>query len=459
MKNLITFCVALLIAFHGYSQKVVVIEKSAKTQELFDDCKPFSLLSILKSNLGILGYYDLKGISDERVKELRAKDEAVNLLRFVFPVYSEVPLVAANGEDSLRYNAEGDYYEFVYPSPDTIYGDLSNISTVVLEYKQSKNDLFSEISRISFFKKYDSSKKLELGLSIDGDILHLDALNKIVKVQTDVNSVWTDPKNDESVWSLLRDSALVQYEDQKAKYEKFGTVYNGKHAFIPTKEELYWSGISSRNSNRVMEMSYEDSFNSFCEDYNHVEELPFSPLFNLRAEKEQFLDKFCAKMDTCFYILEEFNEPLIDEDPDSPRYGLEKISYDEEGKVLYWYEPSESHFFWVDYTEPETFLTIDYKYDSVTNRTTSQMERIYFTKQMDGITFLISYADINEHPHLISLMPEFKTEKVEEYDWAQIILNSDKCRNRYKLNKKKHLARLIEKFSSISFVDGTILAD
>jgi len=60
MKHLLSLFLLLLVPT-SWSQGLVIVDRDKKTERLFDQNNPRSLISLLKLNAGTLGAYDLVG--------------------------------------------------------------------------------------------------------------------------------------------------------------------------------------------------------------------------------------------------------------------------------------------------------------------------------------------------------------------------------------------------------------
>ena len=60
MKHLLSLFLLLLVPT-SWSQGLVIVDRDKKTERLFDQNNPRSLISLLKLNAGMLGAYDLVG--------------------------------------------------------------------------------------------------------------------------------------------------------------------------------------------------------------------------------------------------------------------------------------------------------------------------------------------------------------------------------------------------------------
>ena len=74
--------------------------------------------------------------------------------------------------------------------------------------------------------------------------------------------------------------------------------------------------------------------------------------------------------------------PLIDEDPNSPNFGLEVIELDSVGVAHFIYEKFPLYF-WVDF-EPKFFYVHAYDYDDSTRTTHRYFGQLLMTKEFNG---------------------------------------------------------------------------
>ena len=449
MIKKLLFLIFVFFAFVSNAQNVVLIEKNADKWELFEEENPYSLFSLLKNNLGILGYYNLEGLNQEKVIELRTNGNDANLLRFVFPDTSGVPLVDSNGKDSIQTIDGLEYY--VYPSPDTIYADLDNISAITIEFNGNSHRM-ENMTRLNCWKEYQGDDQLTRCFSADAkELLKLDAFKQVVKLGDSLINELTDLNNSASMWSVMKDSALVNMRLQQRLAEEASMdigIYNYQQFILPNAGEFYWNGIRLRLSNHVYALGVANKLQTYCEEDDPIGKMPFLVADSARFIGSANYARIMRELDSCYLIRYQPKSPLIEDDPSSPDFGMEKTFITEEGDTVFLFPDPELIYFWIDYQDPDIYITQDLVYDEKLKSTSTAVEQIYFTKKIGtDMPTLISYftADNNDLHYFNSL----ETTVIDAQPWRIILNQSIQDRkNHFKLKRKCQRKKFLKRIET-----------
>jgi len=446
MIRILFFTTLFVFSSNAWTQNVLVIDKQENNKALFDDKNSYSLLSILKNNLGILGYYELEGIGIEKVSQLRNNGYGASISRFVFPV-SGGPLKDMYGEDSVAFINDG--YNFVYAPPDTIYCDLNEISRMTLEYESGDGSIKNRLTRINLWKLYSGDSKMTRVYSSEAkDLLRLDAFKHVTKLSSELSKSLSDLSNPESFWSIMKKAPEQISKKEASDNEKVDLFLETKHQyFLPDYGELYWVAIANRFSDRIHRITSEEGLHTYSEDDDPVLKMPFVPLDSARIEGTEEFEQVHNQFNSCYFSYYHSDTPLIDEDPESPDFGYELITIDSNGMESFVYPEPEKVYFWVDYDDAEFFVSEDIQYSSEFNSSITQIEQVFVTKQIgEGKPKLISYFSLTDEHR--DFFKEHPFTVIESQQWHKDLIKAMNGRKgHYNLSKKCQLKKYNKKFN------------
>lgn len=330
-----------------FAQTIKVIDKSKKTALLFDESNPKSFVSILKKSQLILNRYGMQGMSSADLDRLTAVQRS-NLTRYVggqidVPLLDEDPSSPSFGEPLIEMGADGELY-FVYPSPDTVYIDLTDISRIIIDLHSVENEegtVTEVVSNVTFCKIY--AEEYVPVLSVPGDeILRLSGFTYFEELDEAQHAVLVSDQVG-SYWSQLRDSVrnsedryftdLIYMPQELSMFalDDFDTVPD-----VIRRTEFF-------GSERVYMNDVEDYLGQFPFDYLYGDSLYFEYYVDV-------LDYMQRRFDSVEYTIYQSDMPLIDADPDSPGFGDYLIYTAPDGKQSFVYDAPEIDFRWIDFS-------------------------------------------------------------------------------------------------------------
>lgn len=427
----------LFLSSFSFAQRKVLIDRTEKNETLFDDTQTYSLLSILQMNKSLLGQYSPSGMDKKLVEELKETANGDEIISLVHPINSVIPLKDMNDEDSIRELPDGSL-EYVYPSDEIRYVDLTNISRITIDYE----DNFETIKRIHFWKKYKGKSSYSETFDADGELLKLDAFKVVTPLLFGDEIV--DTENGSSLWSMLRDSAMIHFEIEKGRLEKNGpAMYYSEYEpleFLPTESNGYWLLSRGRQMWRIFDEN-EEPWAVYCEEEDLVDQMPFGLLKQPEEGYEEFKDSIHGMFETCQFLKIESTSPLVDE------YGNPMTVTGDDGVLYFLYPGNKYVYFWVEIENPIVFIQEDLLPDSL-GETNTQIESVFFTNQIEeGEPTLIAHLDYESKYSLY--FSEYTPIRLSEQPWSiafEAAKNNKK--NQFNLDKKKDRLKFEEMIKS-----------
>lgn len=392
------------------SQNLLVIDKSEKTAILFDETNPKSFVSLLQWNAPYLGYFDKTGIATNDLQTLSTEQRAA-LIPFVGPV-SELPLVDEDpnspdfGEYLLYADPETGDVSFVYDA-DTMYVDFEGISRIVLEYRDGKQPLLERVVSVTFCKIYTT--EYVPVLKVEGNsILSLHGFQFFDQIAPEVHDqhILSTPKG---YWDQLRDSSYSQN-----KFDVTPTVdyFSGSY-LVPL-----WYGYSAQ----PLEVETYDGVKELS--FGRFEELPEYPFDFLYGDSlvflENSLDLILASFDSVHYFVEEFDTPILDDDPDSPNFGDYMTYLDSNGVLSLVFPEPETYIEWVEFEPYRSYSVSTFK--NTGHGLETVVDKMLFSNQDQFGEHLIAIHSLSPY-----WQEAFPASTLSDFDWKSWYLNYEKC--------------------------------
>lgn len=295
--------------FMSSAQDVFVIERSDKTEILFDPSNSRSLVQILKQNLDYLAYFEFAGILETDLNKL-TKEQRSHLIQFIgrpgtTPLFQDDPNLPGFGDPLIVIDANG-LQAFAYEPPDTIYTDLTDLIHIVLDLKAGEGNLIERTTAVTFCKSY-GGETIPV-LRCEGNaLLKLDGFKVLSAVGSEPQEKLLFAKK-ESYWNQLRDSMLRDYEP------RFGDVH-----FLLNR---YQFGLQRRAPAQLVNLRANLEPQYTCRNSDLISHYPFDFWLAESLKKDAgYLQELQHRFDSVIYSIHRSNEPMFDEDPNSPSFG------------------------------------------------------------------------------------------------------------------------------------------
>ncbi len=351
-----TFC---LLIFVAHAQEKVVIERNCRTNILFDENDPLSLISILDLNAFFLDSYHLRGIDESDYLQLTS-EEKTGLLKFIGRDFMRIVL-DENGEEVIEEWEDG-MLAYVYEERDSLFIDLNGLSRMEFTLRAGNESSYERIEELHLWKRYANGTFRVLSIDARSFMSFHDA-NFILPVDKKWTKTILGNGKAPSFWSVLRDSSLQQLA--RCQRDSENGVYTGfdRNSFQEIFPYPYSLGLLAEP-----EISYtriigeEENYFSAYFDYHN---LPFSlnlidSITNYTIDNTEYFKHF----DNVHKIMIQDRIPLYDADPDSPNFGSDVLHENDDGTFGYVYPEPEEEYFFVDY-QPTIFVVKHIECDSL----------------------------------------------------------------------------------------------
>lgn len=445
MKN--AFILVLSILFSGMvaSQQAILIDRNEKTESIFDENDPYSLISILKLNANYLGNYELSGIHKEDLSVLTSAERA-NLYGFSGP-QSDIPMIDNDpnsenfGENKIVIDEVTGSMCFIYPNPDSIFIDLTNISRIRIGWSEGEGDLAGQFELIELWKLYGEHWIRVFGANAN-DILKFEGFSMLKPVDAVLESELCNASDPTSMWSVMRANSLERMEasDAQRKQEKI-RVHDSNYmqTFLPSK----WDWTSAIAIPHFRQMNKE--INRSSPWRSEIEDGINDPL-SMSLGDSLVLDSLnrgsiFAHFEKAHFIYVQDPNPLMDYNLESARYGqlmLREIN----GQYYKLYEPSEICIYWMDYT-PDLFIRHVVSYDSTNNCKAVRSALFFSSANPTGKPYVVSNLSLNPEDHelnpfLLSYFDHFSDYSLWDIpNFATLKKEMDNKKNRFDFNASK----------------------
>ncbi|MFT5779975.1 MAG: hypothetical protein ACI837_002936 [Crocinitomicaceae bacterium] len=383
--------ILMVTTFNAFGQERVVIDRSKKTEIIFDETNPNSFISVIKMNSDILGYCNLSGM-DLAEYSMLSDWEREGLYRFEGSEMSDVPLIDAYGDNIILTNPDGTK-SFAYPPNDSAFIDFTGISRIIFTLNDGDEPPFERLKEMELWKQFASGMYRVLAMDI-ADFMTLDGIN-IARMITTAQSDKIMGKDGPGLWSIMKDSCLNEmksYQDRSEDgifNENQGYAANYVLDHFPLSWKLWFSPDSPIKDNYSKESGYESYYIDF--DYKRVQPysrgLLDSVNYNLIDTNSLF-----NYFDAMHYIMTQDLTPLVD------NYGEELLVVDESGTQQYVYEAPEEEYFFFEY-EPVIIVVNQVK--------CAELEKCI----LEPVSLLFCLDRGNEKPELISEFAFFFDDK------------------------------------------------
>lgn len=308
------------------SQELIVIDKNAETDLLFDASNPHSLIGLINAKNKYFIRKATDGIQESDITRLGLKEEELEQIIGMpgtIPIVDEDPNSPNFGENLIYTHPVFGYQSFLYDPPDTIYFTTQYVNRILVEIDTS------------FFKKPVSTIVLAIHkndatipvLTIKG--LDLFSLNGFSFVRD------FSPEETKSLSSM--DSNSYFGRAKKLSQLEFGL--SGLD-FFPENDSFIQFNYNTRLFSYAPNLNWDYRFYGW-EDIQEGFEDTIHQFFNSAIVKHF-----------------EGTVPLINDDPNSPNFGQNLVLYDSiSGIYSFVYDPSYYLLFWLDF-EP-TFIAFE----------------------------------------------------------------------------------------------------
>ncbi len=389
MKKLLLIFALFSGAFCS-AQEYILIDRTAKTEALFNENDPFSFLSVLRGNIQFLEYYHLEGIADSVLQELSAR-ELSGCYKFRGP-WKDIPIVETDpnsenfGEYKIEVLADGTQ-TFVYPPGDTIMIDLNGIERMVVTLNDGIGSTRDRMERLQLWKRYNGrwAKTFEADAK---PLLGMEGLNVLTLLPEKEAQRLQEGPNGTGLWSVLRDSSLVMmewYRQERANRTLQGSASNYLLSMFPCTFGCRNSYLYASPEAQIA--SYElEGKEPFYPEIDITDPLPFNIRLSdslhyaeygpdsLRVRNEVF-----AHFEKVHFIYTQNPDPLIEDDYGKANYGTEKL-IEVDGQYYKAYEPSEIEVFFADF---KPLVYIGYNLRDVSGTMTAVPDNLYFCLAQD----------------------------------------------------------------------------
>lgn len=397
MRILFTSILFLTLVLNAKSQDAVVLDNSKENQPIFDSNDPLSLISIVKANAYYLGHMEIEGMSDELRQNLSEADRN-QILQFrgqpgTVPITDTDPNSPRFGKPLIVTDPTTGMQSFVYDAPDTVFTLLDEIDRIVIEFEPEATKTMENASRLSYFKRIDGSYQKVLSVNAS-DLLSLDGLGYFRLLDDPFASgLLSDDSN--SLWNVLRNEALKQHKlYDGSKFSKW--TYDLKLHQFPADAIQFgffnWSEppASMGQWEKEREVFYVDYISEIGAGLYPFELNLGSGIVSDTSGRAQLL----ASFEGVYSDFEISDTPLIDRDPNSPNFGNELMTLNEDGTLSYQYPDPKEVFFWMDYTDPKIF--VKESFHTTEDGTVVTTDAVYFTIEVNGKDEVISVIPFRE---------------------------------------------------------------
>lgn len=398
-----------MFALTSIAQEVVIFERNDKTEHLFDERNPLSLLSILQQNASYFNYYDIEGI-DPKVFADIPKQERDDALKFVGP-QSDLPLVDEYGEYATHSFPDGTI-SYVYPAPDSMFIDLENIDKIVFTLHDGQEEPMQRLNKLQIWKNYSTG--MHLTLSIDASkFMTFEGIHFFLPLDEEATSKLVGNPYTKSLWNALRDSSLSEMKRFENGLDDDGVFFE-KNRYVNCSYQQFFMRhwyIDFRLNKNWKESVEPEPY--YFERFDYEDLFPFSSeLTTMTKHYSQDSIEVASYFDRQHYILAQSDVPLVDE------YGEYMMKFDEDGMPVYVYETPRKEYFFLDYS-PTVFLSKQVIKDK-NGQLMLTPNRFFFCAQkgenMPEIASILS-IDLDDNPRLNFLKP-FLTEYQPQEFWS-----------------------------------------
>lgn len=436
----------IFVSTISFSQSIVVIDKNKVTESLFDDTKPLSFISMLKSGLYNLGSFVLEGMDDALLNSL-SKEEKDETLKFA-PMFQDYE-IDENGEQLTVFNSETGMYDFVFIPPDTTYASLDNIERIVFNIGDGNLLKVSRIESVEFWKRYGG--KLYKVLSLDPTILELQGFKTIRPVQDDIQSQWLDKMDPKSLWNQMREASLKvksNFDEGIVDIEEKGFVMD----FFPYNPDFPFDAYSGGTPVLVEDQIINESNYLVVLNQDFNTNLPFQFSYGDSLSSQlNYHEKLKREFDELNFIQLDSEYPLIDMDPDSPNFLNELMIENSEGIMEYVYPDPVIVYVWCDYNDIQLYAVEEFVFDGRTDEMRTKIVGLCLAKKsMNGKPEIVSSTKVEGQ--IASFFEDYPSDKLDELDWNIIFKEElEKKANGYDLTNTKDVKRLNKRNSKLGY--------
>ncbi len=397
MQKVSILIFSLFAVLSATAQNAIVIDNNKKHQSIFDGDDPLSFISLVRSNSYNIGYMEIEGMSQEARASLSEKDKE-NITQFIGKP-GTVPLIDADpespnfGNPLIVTNPETGMQSFIYDAPDTVFTMLDNIDRIVIYLENGDGPALERATRLSYFKLIDGAYHSVLSVNAQ-DVLSFDGFSYYRQLDDKLTSELLSHEPT-SMRSVMRKEALKQKEMYDgSKFARWR--YDLKQNYFPADGILF--GFYSWGKMPVNMEKWEAErdvmyprLSSKAEDAQYPFGLHLgSGIVQDTAGRAALL----AGFDEVHSDFEVSDKPLIDNDPNSPTFGLASIVVNPDGSESVQYPAPKEVFFWLEYSNAKMF--VKESFHSVDNTSETTVDAIYFTTKVDGQEEVISVMPFRE---------------------------------------------------------------
>ena len=424
MRQLTLFTL-LIFSISSFAQETVTFERTKKTEQLFDESNPLSLISILQQNAHYLDYYDLIGMDLEVYKSLSI-EEKQSTLKFLGS-YSDIPLVDDFGDLVIISLPDGTQ-SYAYPEPDSLLIDLFGVDKIVFTLNEGLEEPMKRLNKMHLWKQYSSGMHRVLTLDAKA-FMRFDGINIVMPLSKKETKMLAGKSKSATLWSTMRDSSLHQMKWFQNRLtngiyqESSGYAASYVQSFFPYE----WTFNFRPNDtwrNSMDEFSYGADF-----DYNRVHSFSFNLSDSIR---DLLIDPTGVKkkFDESHYILTQDMVPLVDE------YGDELIKLDELGNYELVYSEPHAEYFFLDY-KPVILIANQVECDSTMNCRIIPHQLLFCLNDGGDKPELVSSLSLHfekdqiDRSYLKPFVSDFKPEEIwstPEFSWMKEMINNKKFR-------------------------------
>ena len=433
--------VFLILSSSSYGQNVVVFDNTPDNISLFKKNCGLCFTSFVKHNAHYLGAMNLEGVSPALYASMNS-EERNSIVEFignygVTPLMDTVPESDTYGELLIATGADG-LITYVYDTPDTVLTVLDDIDRIIFEYDDGKGPIWPRIQKLQYWKKYNGNYEMVLNVDAAG-VLSFDGFSMIFKLHDRFNNELTssDPT---SMWSVMRDSAMVEMEDSKNLNYSIRTR-DFQHYLFPSYLIRMGYFDSSKGPGNFEKLRKENGI--VYQRYTTEEFMSRYP-FSFHVEGGSYIDTVYREavhslFDEVHYTIYEPTTPLMDEDPNSVNFGELLIVVTEDGLEEYVYDIPELVYFWLDYSDIQIFVGESFYVTE--SGTATEVDDIYFITTVDSVLTIISCIPMSAG--LAPFFKDYEPTKLSDFGFYQNI--QSKIENeeyRFDLSKKKDRKKL-----------------
>lgn len=345
MKYLFT-CLCLLIAMQLSAQKWVVFDRSDATSAIFDETDPFSLVSILATNNGLLQDYIIEGVPYDVFNQLNAPEKSA-LLCYLGP-YSDIPFIdedptSPNFGNYLIVEDESGNQMYAYPPRDSLFIGIRNLDRIAFVLQEGQSPGINTLKQIELYKE------------INGKMVSMGVLDAAIMDMT----LWTVPRfltEEETnalmapngLYSRIRDEAI----ERKKEFETVSDDYNSGY-YSTYLDYFPWSFLNlTFYPYSIENQAPEGRFSNYDPEELIVNCIPISlelaTAFINHLMPEEAIE---SRFDSVLKVSEQSNVPLMDEDPNSEHFGdlLVRVIDDVVGVYEYVYPAPRTRYVFLDF--------------------------------------------------------------------------------------------------------------